>query len=181
MAEPRPFRPVKLVCGILAAEEAHFEAAESRLSSAWGEIDIRSGRFPFVETDYYAAEIGPRLRRSFVSFAALIAPEALSAVKLRTNAMEKEIGRAFGASRRAVNLDPGYLTEAALIMATAKNFSHRVPLQEGIYAHLEFLFSRTGIRRLEWTYPDFAKPKMVSYFLEVRRAYRRQLKSSQGG
>ena len=77
---------------------------------------------------------------------------------------------------RIVNLDPGYFTAAALIMATAKDFSHRVPLRDGIYAHLEFLYSKNGIRRLDWTYPDFANPGYEAYFLEVRRAYLRQLK-----
>jgi hypothetical protein len=178
MAEPKPFRPVKLVCGIIAAEDDYFETAESRLAALWGEIDARSERFPFRSTDYYEPEMGTGLRRSFASFARLIVPEKLVEVKLRTNALEEEIRRANGAGRRVVNLDPGYLTAAALFMATAKDFSHRVPLRDGIYAHLEFLFSKNGVRRLDWTYPDFAHPGYGTYFLAVRRIYLRQLKAS---
>jgi len=176
MAEAKPFRPVKLVCGIIGAEDAVFEAAEKRIAGLYGEIDSRSERFAFVATDYYEPEMGKGLRRAFVSFARLIEPDRLSEIKLRTNALEDEIRRAFGAGRRIVNLDPGYVTSAALIMATAKDFSHRVPLRDGIYAHLEFLYSKNGIRRLDWTYPDFANPGYEAYFLEVRRAYLRQLK-----
>ena len=176
MAEAKPFRPVKLICGIIAADADRFEAAETRIAALYGEIDSRSERFPFDCTDYYKPEMGKGLRRAFVSFARLIEPERLSEIKLRTNALEEELRRAFGAGRRIVNLDPGYVGSAALIMATAKDFSHRVPLRDGIYAHLEFLFSKNALRRLDWTYPDFANPGYEAYFLEVRRVYLRQLK-----
>jgi len=177
MAEPKPFRPVKLICGILASSDDHFEAAEERLETLGGEFDARSERFPFGATDYYDAEMGPGLRRSFVSFVRLVDPTDLSAVKRRTNGLEDEVRKAFGASHRLVNLDPGYLTPAALIMATAKDFSHRIPLEGGIYAHLELLFGKNAIRRLEWTYPDFSRPAYETFFLEVRRIYLRQLKA----
>ena len=122
-------------------------------------------------TDYYDAEMGgPGLRRGFLGFERLVDPSGLAAVKIRTNGLESEIAAEFDAGgrpghpRRIVNLDPGYLTPAALIMATAKDFSHRIPLQDGIYGHLELLFTRTGIRRLEWTYPDFCQAGYQTYF-----------------
>jgi hypothetical protein len=176
VAEAKPFKPVKLVCGIIAAEDVHFAAAEARLASLWGEIDTRSDRFPFDCTNYYEPEMGKGLSRAFVSFAPLVSPEALSEIKIRTNGLELELRAAFAEGRRIVNLDPGIVTPAALIMATAKDFSHRVPLRDGIYAHLEFLFARNAIRRLDWTYPDFANPGYERYFLKVRRIYLRQLK-----
>jgi hypothetical protein len=73
-----------------------------------------------------------------------------------------------------VNLDPGYVTAAALIMATAKDFAHRIPLREGIYAHLEFLFSRTGIKTLDWTYPDLRGDGYLEFFRDVRARYLEQ-------
>ena len=176
MAEIKPFLPVKLICGIIAGEERFFTAAESPLSELFGAIDSRSPRFAFDLTDYYEIQMGTDLKRAFVSFDGLIDPARLSEIKVRTNALETEIAREFGEGRRIVNLDPGYLTPAALIMATAKDFSHRIPLQHGIYGHLEFLFTRTGVRRLEWTYPDFANEGTQRYFVELRRSYRAQLK-----
>jgi hypothetical protein len=189
MAEIRNFPPVKLICGIIAERAEHFIRAEERLSGLYGPIDSRSDRFPFVFTDYYEAEMGTGLRRGFLGFDRLIDPSGLAAVKIQTNGLEKEIAAEFGTDRqpgnlgrpgrpsRVVNLDPGFLTAAALIMATAKNFSHRIPLQEGIYGHLEFLFTKTGIRRLDWTYPDFTQSGYQAYFLDVRREYLRRLKA----
>ncbi len=195
MAEIRSFPPVKLICGIIAERDEHFIRAEECLSGLFGPIDSRSPRFPFVFTDYYEAEMGPGLKRGFLGFERLVDPSGLVAIKIRTNGLEQEIASEFGMGRRlggqeppgrrsqpgclgrVVNLDPGYLTAAALIMATAKNFSHRIPLREGIYGHLEFLFTKTGIRRLDWTYPDFAQAGYQAYFLDIRREYLRRLKT----
>lgn len=177
VAEIKPYRPVKLICGIISSKEDHFLAAEEKLAGLYGPVDTRSPRFPFNLTHYYEREMGSGLRRSFLSFSRLIDPSLLSDIKVRTNGLETEIRNEFRESLRIVNLDPGYLTPAALIMATAKDFSHRIPLRHGVYGHLEFLFSRTGIRRLDWTYPDFADTGYQSYFLEVRKIYLAELKT----
>ena len=176
MAEIKPFRSVKPICGIIAARDDVFDRAESALTSLYGPFESRSPRFVFNLTSYYEPAMGGGLRRGFLSFEKLMDPSALAAVKIRTNALESEIAAEFACERRIVNLDPGYMTPAALIMATAKDFSHRVPLAGGIYAHLEFLFSRDGIRRLEWTYPDFLQEGYREFFLDARRAYLGQLR-----
>jgi Domain of unknown function (DUF4416) len=171
MADPKPFTPVKLICGIISSAPDAAAEAERRLVALYGAVDLRSPVFPFDLTDYYEAEMGPGLERRFLSFAELIRPEALAGVKLRTNALEQQIRRDSGSALRVVNLDPGYVTAAALIMATAKDFAHRVPLGQGIYAHLEFLFSRTGIKILDWTYPDLRGEGYREFFRDVRTSY----------
>jgi hypothetical protein len=119
--------------------------------------------------------MGPGLlRRIFLSFRDLRPPEELAGVKLRTNAFEDEIRRALCSEGRPVNIDPGYMTRAALIMATSKDFAHRVPLRDGIYAHLEILFARGGVRTLNWTYPDFRRPDYHEFLLHVRDALLRR-------
>ena len=178
MTEARPFTPVKLVCGILAGGDLLFEKAEAALASLFGSLDRRSNRFPFDCTGYYEAEMGSGLRRGFVSFSGLADAERLPTIKLETNALEEDIRRESGSGGRMVNLDPGVLTKAALIMATAKDFSHRVPLRSGIYAHLELLFGRGGVRYLEWTYPDFRDGRYDTFFLQTRADYLKRLKET---
>jgi len=115
--------------------------------------------------------MGEGLSRVFLSFEKLGPPEHLSEIKLQTNAWEEEIRVKAGASLRIVNIDPGYLTASALFMATAKDFAHRVALRDGIYAHLELLFTRTGVRYLDWTYPDFRQDTYEAYFKAVRKKF----------
>jgi hypothetical protein len=180
MAALQPFAPVKLVYGIIAGPDAHFAAAEARLAAAHGPVDDRSPVAAFPGAAYYEPQMGPGLRRGFLSFAALVWPTDLAAFKIASNGLEEDLAREFRSPLRIVNLDPGYLTAAALIMATAKNFSHRIPLAGGIYAHLELLFGRTGIRTLEWTYPDFRGPAYEDFFLRVRSRYLEQRRDPDG-
>ncbi len=176
MAEARPFLPVKLISGIIFSEDIHLEAAATALAEAFGPVDYRSPVFPFNITEYYQKQMGPGLKRIFLSFDELVSPDQLSAIKHQTNAMEDGIRLTSGEERRVVNIDPGVLTASALIMATTKDFAHRVPLAQGIYGHLEFLFSKSAVKFLDWTYPDFRQPGYQSFFLEVRRIYLGQLK-----
>lgn len=178
MAEPKPFAPAKLIVGIISSQEIYFKKAEEELKSLFGPIDLKSAFFPFDLTNYYEEQMGTGLRRMFLSFAELIPPEKLSSIKIQTNALEQKIRQAAGENFRVVNIDPGILTGSALIMATAKDFAHRIPLSSGIYAHLELLFSKSGAKALDWTYPDFKQEGYQKFFLEVRRAYLKQLKHS---
>jgi hypothetical protein len=176
MAQPKAFAPVKLVCGVIYKEEALYEEVRDRLIGEWGPLDRESSAFAFDFTDYYEPEMGPNLKRRFMSSAGLVGPEILPQAKLRTIELEEAVRRETGAAGRPVNIDPGYLTASALIMATAKAFSHRIPLGRGIYAHLEFLFTKTGVKTLDWTYPDFRREPCQDFFRTVRELYLRRLR-----
>ena len=176
MAEAKPFPPAKLIVGIISSQDRYFLRVEEGLAALFGPVDRRSPFFPFDITDYYSRQMGKDLRRRFLSFGPLIPPESISEIKLRTNSLEKDFQRTFGGKPRPVNIDPGLLTGAALFMATAKDFAHRVPLQNGIYAHLEFLFTKRAVHFLPWTYPDFRQQGYQEFFLAVRGTYLEQLR-----
>jgi len=180
MAEAKPFAPVKLICGIISSQKIFFNKAEERLLELFGQIDLRSPFFEFDLTDYYEKQMGKNLKREFLSFASLFAPEKLSEIKIQTNSLEKKIKEEMKENFRVVNLDPGYLSSSALIMATAKDFAHRIPLGQGIYAHLELLFTKKGIITISWTYPDYKKEAYQKFFLEVRKTYLNQVKQIRG-
>jgi hypothetical protein len=177
MAEAIPFTPVKLICGIITAREEILSNPAAYLTDFFGSIDHISSLMEFKFTDYYEKQMGKGLKRRFISFAELIAPEKLSEIKIQTNRLEVDIKERFGSDRRIVNLDPGYMTASALIMATAKDFSHRIPLEKGIFAHLELLFGRNEVKALSWTYPDYRTEEYKIFFLEVRKIYLKQLKN----
>jgi hypothetical protein len=178
MAQPKVFSPVKLVCGVIYREEALYAEVRRRLEAEWGSVDSESPAFPFDLTGYYEGEMGGGLLRRFVSFETLVPPESLPAAKLWAIELEAIIRRERGLTGRPVNIDPGYLTAAAVVMATAKEFAHRIPLGQGIYAHLEFLFTRTGVRMLDWTYPDLRREPVRAYFRTVREIYLRHRRAA---
>ena len=177
MAEAIQFTLVKLICGIIAVGGNIFARSTAYLTDSFGPIDHTSTLMDFKFTDYYEKQMGEGLRRKFVSFAEIVPPEKLSEAKIQTNVLEKEIKKEFGSVKRIVNLDPGYMTASALIMATAKDFSHRIPLKKGIYAHLELLFGKNEVKTLNWTYPDYRTEEYQRFFLAVRKIYLKQLRS----
>lgn len=177
MAEAKLFSPVKLVCGIIAAEDEVFLLTVQALTKRFGPKDSESPLFDFNTTDYYAKQMEGTLKRKFISFTRLIFPDRLSEIKLYTNSLEAEIGIGTGKNIRVVNIDPGILNAASLVMGTVKDFAHRIPLQKGIYAHLEVLFGKNSVRLLPWTYPDLRVPEYQEYFLHVREIFLSQLKN----
>ncbi|MGQ9619261.1 MAG: DUF4416 family protein [Candidatus Aminicenantia bacterium] len=167
----RKFDKVNLVVGIIYKEEFFLEKAFSELKKIFGEIDFESESFKFDVTDYYNKEMGEGLMRKFYSFKDLVSPEELPSIKIKTNFIEESLKNDADSSGRVVNIDPGILTPTSLIMATTKNYSHRIPLRDGIYAHLEFIFSKDSIKYFEWTYMDMRKKEYDLFYIEVRRLY----------
>ena len=76
------------------------------------------------------------------------------------------------AGKRTVNLDPGYMSDANVIIATAKNHYHRVPLRDGIYAHMEYVLKDGRIHFLPWTYPDFQTDAYLDFFRRLQELFK---------
>ncbi len=172
-----PFRPddVKLISSLFSSNKALIAEVIRKLEGLFSPIDWTSPELLFDRTQYYAKEMGWPLHRLFVSFEKLISPEDLIEVKLETNRIEKAFLRNGG---RQVNIDPGYISLERLILATGKNYTHRVYLAKGIFADLTLLFNKGSFRPLEWTFKDYASPEIISLFNEVRERYKRQLRGT---
>ncbi len=167
--------PVKLVCGILYHDEQWIEPVLSDLQLSQGALDFRSEAMPFHFTDYYFEEMGQPLFRRFVSFEKHIDPSSLAEIKVATNGLEEKYALQGGS--RVLNLDPGYLTAAAYILATSKNYAHRIYLGQGVFAQQELLFERKRILTLDWTYPDYRSFEYQEILRKIRRGYLEQLRN----
>ncbi len=178
MSSALPFDPVMPVCGMIYRDGGVADAACSELIDTWGPIETLSLPFPFVQTTYYQAEMGKPLLRRFVAFRNLIDPSGLTDLKLQSNAMETSMLDEKG--NRTVNLDPGILSLANLLIATCKNHYHRIPLRDGVYAHLEYVFKDGDFSFLPWTYPDFMTPEYLNFFRGLRQCYKNRLKEPVG-
>jgi len=168
--------PVKFIVGLILAHESPAEAVRRRLEAAYGQIDLETAALPFVATRYYEREMGSELQRLFWSFEPLIAPDTLAGIKRETNAVERAYAMDEGQRwRRRVNLDPGYVDLAKLVLATTKDRQHRLYLGQGIYAEVTLRFTAGRFAPWEWTYPDYRTPEYLAFFDAVRRRYRQQL------
>jgi hypothetical protein len=168
MSRPLPPKPAKLVIGILLKERLLFAELATRLAARFSPPDLVSPWIPFAYTAYYEKEMGAPLWRRVLAFTGLIAQEGLAQIKLETNAMEHDF-RAQG--RRRVNIDPGYLLLERFVLATGKNFSHRIYIGQGIYADLTLVFRHGAFHALPWTYPDYADAPLSGFLQRVRGKY----------
>jgi hypothetical protein len=164
---------VKLVVSILSADEERLNLILKRLVEYYGPPDIVGRLLSFCYTDYYASEMGQELVRRFVAFERLIRPESLPEIKVATNSLETEF---MAGSLRRVNLDPGYISSAHLVLATGKGYTHRPYLRKGIFADLTLMFRDKTFHGLPWTYPDYADAAQVAFFNRVRGRYIVQLR-----
>jgi hypothetical protein len=176
MADITQPQPVKLICGIIGGDEPLLARARDELQLRYGPADVISEIWPFDFTDYYGPQMGKGLLRQFLAFGRLIDPGRLADIKRDTNAIEAAFMNrdasllpATHASQpaRPINLDPGYLTPAKLVLASAKNFAHRVYLGGGIYAEVTLLY-RGGWQKLDWTFPDYASGRYSAFMTDAR-------------
>ena len=173
MSVPREPDKVNLIVSVFSPEKGAIHRVMEELEEEFGSMDWLGPEIFFDRTRYYEREMGWPLHRRFVSFENLIAPEDLVDVKLKTNEIEK---RHMSGDSRLVNIDPGYISPERLVLATGKNYTHRIYLRKGIYADLTLVFKRGSFRALEWTYRDYSDPEMTEVFNGLRRAYMEKLR-----
>jgi len=175
MGTARGAGPVKLVCAVLAGRREWLDAAAEALRREFGEMDLSSDIWPFDCTRYYEPQMGSGLLRRIHSFAELVDPARLAAVKLATNALEARLAAELrGGPPRPVNLDPGYVSESKLVLATTKDYSHRVYLGNGIYAEVTLRWRAGRFEPWDWTYPDYRTEPYRAFFAGVRELYMAQ-------
>jgi len=165
--------PVKLFSAITYQHSINIQSLFTIMERKFSVIEIKSEPYDFSAfTDYYKKEMGEDLQKLFIVFASLIEPEALPSIKLETNKIETEQIKGAG---RGVNIDPGYITQAKLVLATTKNYSHRLYLGQGIFGDLHMQFGKGSFNPQPWTYPDYQQKNMIEFFNTVRQRYLEQL------
>jgi len=168
MNRPQTPKPAKLVIGFFLKEKDLVVPVVKALVDKFGPVDIVSPWFPFNFTTYYEAEMGAPLFRRMLAFETMIKQSALSDIKLTTNDLELEYSKN---SKRIINLDPGYMLRERFVLATGKNYSHRIYIGKRIYADLTLIYIKGRFRKLPWTYPDYAEQNMLTYLERVRNKY----------
>jgi hypothetical protein len=156
MAQPQAPEKVVYICSLLAAGEEALAQARDHLRGELGPLEELTSPEAFDFTQYYSPQMGPDLLRQFAILAGQSQPGDLADVKIATNRIEADIARTLGPRPpRPVNLDPGYVEPSKLVLASMKNFSHRIYLRNGVYAEVTLQW-RKGWQSLPWTFPDYA-------------------------
>ena len=167
-------QPVKLFVVTLHRDQSILANAIAKLSGEFGPVDYESTDFPFDITDYYESEMGKNLFRRFYSFQELILPDRIVNIKLKCMEIEREFAVD---SRRAVNLDPGYMDTYKLVLASAKYGGQKIYLRDGIYADMTLTMYRRKWESFLWGFPDFKSGIYEAVLNQIRDTYKKQLRS----
>jgi len=177
MWELKKPKPVKLIVGILAAGNNCFTTAIDTIRTEFGNIDLISDIWPFDQTAYYKDQTGENILRQFVSIEKLIDPGKLASIKHKTNNLEQNLAAQLDIDLpRPVNFDPGIIEPSKLILATTKNYSHRIYIGEKMYAEVTLTFDKGCWHPLPYTYPDYKQACYHDFFEKVRKRLLEQLK-----
>lgn len=171
-------KPVKLIIGVLAADHQCLQTAIEALKSQFGNLDLVSDIWPFNQTDYYKDQAGENILRQFASVERLIDPGKLAKIKHETNKLEQKLAKKLKFNLpRPVNLDPGLIEPSKLILASTKNYSHRIYIGKKMYAEVTLIYDKGGWKPFEYTYPDYKQKCYFDFFSKVRTHLLEQLKS----
>ncbi|MBI5048356.1 MAG: DUF4416 family protein [Deltaproteobacteria bacterium] len=177
MSRPKEPNLVKLIVSLITGVSGIVKPVLKKLEDKFGNIDFLSGRLGFNHTDYYKDEMGEVLFRKIASFEKLIKPDELAYIKLFTNSIENEHLKED--EKRIINIDPGYVSMEKMVLASCKNFSHRIYLKNGVHADLTLIYKAEGFQPLEWTFPDYAEDGMRKLLKNVRQRYMHQLQNGE--
>jgi len=165
--------PVKFICTFIYRDETTYEKVKSLLERKFGRVDFESQKINFDFTDYYYDEMGKPLFRRFISFEKLRKIPDFVNIKLFCIKLEKKFSHM---NKRSINIDPGYLNEAKLVLTTTKDFSHRLYINKGVYAEVTLHYANKTFAYFPTTFPDYRTPQYVDILLSIRKIYSKQIK-----
>ena len=178
MWELKDPKPVKLIIGILAADKICLGIAVDQLIVTFGKADFVSDVWRFDKTRYYDVQMGEKILRQFVCIHQPIDPGQLADIKLKTNQLEQQLAQEIDIDLpRPINLDPGFIEPSKLVLASTKNFSHRIYIGKKMYAEVTLLFDKGKWSPLPYTFPDYRQQCYFDFFDKVRNRLVEQQKS----
>ena len=164
---------VKLFIGFIFAKSEIYHKTKCILEKKFGQSDFESQVLPFDHTRYYESEFGPNLKRKFLGFKKLTYARRLARIKIITNKIERSL---VYNGLRQINIDPGILNLSKIVLASTKDYKHRIYLSLGIYAEVTLYYQDNSFRSWEWTYPDYKTTQYIQIFNQIRDIYSRQIK-----
>jgi len=159
----------KWIFAAIYSDSCWLEQAKEQLEKQNCKIQHQSPEFTFDQTDYYASEMGTRLKRRFLSVSGIYSLESSADWKLRMVKIENRFRRN---GKRRINLDPGFLDLHRVVLLSGKEGAQKIYLRDGVWADLVLLKNKEGYQDLAWTFPDLLDGRYNDFFLQVRAEFK---------
>ena len=171
MRRNHPEDAVIFTASLFSSQEV-FNNAAPRLKGLFGHVYYESPPLNWNFSTYYNGELGAPLYRQFMFFEKLVDPVFLVDAKLAMCEIEKEFSTG---GNRQINLDPGYMSLAKVVLASRKNYSHRIYLGRGVFCELELFYQEGRFNPLPYTYFDYRDDHFLAFFTKARLLLKKKL------
>jgi hypothetical protein len=171
-------KPVMLITAVTSRHDSALAWTVEQATGQWGSLCLQSPVFDFTETDFYTQSMGTGLKKQFLAFDNLISPGEIAATKIISNDWENQYASETNHEElRPLNIDPGYISEAKLVLVTTKDRDHRIYLQQGIFAEVTLFYRSGQWTSSRWTYPDYQRTDFQEFFTKCRELLRARIRS----
>ncbi len=178
MSIPKEPLPSQLILSLFSSRWDEFwPALLPVMESFLGPLESEGESLPFGETTYYQSEFGAPLQRRLLAFEHLVPQDRLREIKIWAHEVEQNY---IARGKRLFNLDPGLLTQERFVLATGKNFTHRIYLGGCVFADLTLIYQAGRWQTLPWTFRDYAGSALQAQLTSLRHRYRIKLGLSPG-
>ena len=174
METVKPPESALLFVSALYRDADVFEQSEEILENNFGDTLYISPPLPWDYSSYYKDEIGEPLFRQIIFFKNIVDTGLLVDIKLKTNEIESALSLD---GRRQINLDPGYLTLAKVVLASTKNYAHRLYLGKGIYGEITLIYRDETYSPHIFTYRDYQDKTHIDIFINARAMLKKMFDS----
>ena len=179
MSAVRFVEPVVRFCAIITRHDAARQWAMKRLADQWGAATVSSCEIPFEAGGYYTPSMGSDLQKTLITSAGFVDPAGLADWKNTTNRWEQDyIDASEHQEQRPLNLDPGYMTQAKLVLATTKDRDHRLYLRDGMFAEVTLTYVGKVWEHHRWSYPSYRTEAVAQFANRCRQNLRQHLKET---
>jgi len=179
VASIRTVEPVVRFCAIISRHQELRDNAVELIAADWGKPVIVSPELDFESGGFYTETMGADLKKRLVAFEGFVDPAELAGWKCQSNGWEAKLAAEFSHQElRPLNLDPGYMSQAKLVLATIKDRDHRVYLRDGIFAEVTLTYVGKQWRHHRWSYPSYRTKPVAQFAAECRTRLRKHLKEN---
>ena len=175
MYKLKPEIYVKLIIGAIYSDVQFLDSAKRQMANLNLFIKNQSKEFPFDLTEYYKSEMGPNLKRCFLSIKGLQKLEYSFKWKLKMVQIENQL-RQLG--KRRINLDPGYIDYHRVVLLSKKEGPQKIYIRKGVWGDLVLLNVKGGFKHLPWTFPDLQDGRYDNFFLQTLNEFKKEKKTS---
>ena len=179
MASIRSVEPVVRFCAVITRHPPARQWAVRQIAAAWGDVQVESGEIPFEAGGYYTPTMGSGLTKTLIAVDGFVDPAGLADWKHQTNQWEQSYAdQSAHTEPRPLNLDPGYVTQAKLVLATTKDRDHRIYLRDGMFAEVTLTYVGKSWQHHRWSYPSYRTEEVAAFADQCRQRLREHLRQT---